>query len=72
MAENRCLPVIEEEEIEIDDDFYEKIEAPKFVDLTAPDKRPPDYDRHWFCLRFGNFQFYFYLYNYFVYFRFHF
>ncbi|XP_073225807.1 uncharacterized protein [Cicer arietinum] len=53
MAENRCLPVIEEEEIEIDDDFYEKIEAPKFVDLTAPDKRPPDYDRHWFCLRFG-------------------
>lgn len=53
MAENRFLPIIEEEEIEIDDDFYEKIEAPKFVDLTAPDKRHPDDDRHWFCARFG-------------------
>ncbi|WJX26430.1 hypothetical protein P8452_15352 [Trifolium repens] len=55
MAENRFLPIIEEEEeIEIfDDDFYEKIQAPKFVDLTAPDKRRPDDDRHWFCARFG-------------------
>ncbi|CAK8530386.1 unnamed protein product [Lathyrus sativus] len=53
MAENRFLPIIEEEEIEIDDNFYEKIEAPKFVDLTAPDKRHPDDDRHWFCARFG-------------------
>ena len=52
MAETRCLPVIEEEEI-IDDDFYENIEAPKFVDLTAPDPRLPDDDRHWFCLRLG-------------------
>ncbi|KAJ1396577.1 hypothetical protein SESBI_32501 [Sesbania bispinosa] len=51
MAETRCLPIIDEEEI--DDDFYEKIEAPKFVDLTAPDKRRPDDDRHWFCLRVG-------------------
>ncbi|XP_061370115.1 uncharacterized protein LOC133312855 [Gastrolobium bilobum] len=52
MAETtRCLPIIEEEEI--DDDFYEKIEAPKFVDFTAPDVRRSDDDRHWFCLRFG-------------------
>jgi hypothetical protein len=59
MAENRFLPIIEEEEeIEIfDDDFYEKIQAPKFVDLTAPDKHRPDDDRHWFCARFGNFHF---------------
>ncbi|XP_058771680.1 uncharacterized protein LOC131645041 [Vicia villosa] len=53
MAETRFLPIIEEEELEIDDDFYEKIEAPKFVDLTKPDKRHPDDDRHWFCARFG-------------------
>ncbi|CAJ2648838.1 unnamed protein product [Trifolium pratense] len=54
MAENGFLPIIEEEEIEIiDDDFYEKIQAPKFVDLTAPDKRRLDDDRHWFCARFG-------------------
>ncbi|CAI8591317.1 unnamed protein product [Vicia faba] len=53
MAENRFLPIIEEDEFEIDDDFYEKIEAPKFVDFTAPDKCHPDDDRHWFCARFG-------------------
>ncbi|KAH9655352.1 Neurofilament heavy protein [Citrus sinensis] len=36
------------------DDFYEKIEAPKFVDLTAPDHyRPDNDDRYWFCLRVG-------------------
>ncbi|MED6168906.1 hypothetical protein PIB30_015963 [Stylosanthes scabra] len=52
MAETQCLPVIEEDET-IDDDFYEKIQAPKFVDLTAPDPRLPDEDRHWFCMRFG-------------------
>jgi len=63
MSENRFLPIIEEEEIEIDDDFYEKIEAPKFVDLTKPDKRRPDDDRHWFCARFGNFYFIFHLWN---------
>nr|KYP48475.1 hypothetical protein KK1_029850 [Cajanus cajan] len=53
MAETRCLPIIEEEEIEVDDDFYENMEAPKFVDLTAPDSRRPDDDRHWFCFRVG-------------------
>ncbi|RDX96039.1 hypothetical protein CR513_21360, partial [Mucuna pruriens] len=56
MAETECLPMIEEEEIDIDDDdndFYENIEAPKFVDLTAPDSRRPDDDRHWFCFRVG-------------------
>ncbi|KAJ4716051.1 Neurofilament heavy protein [Melia azedarach] len=49
-----------DEEIKIDggeslgDDFYEKIEAPKFVDLTAPDHyRPDNEDRYWFCLRVG-------------------
>ncbi|ESW20306.1 hypothetical protein PHAVU_006G198000 [Phaseolus vulgaris] len=53
MAETKCLPIIEEEEIGVDDDFYENIEAPKFVDLTVPDSRPPGDDRHWFCLRVG-------------------
>ncbi|KAF2320740.1 hypothetical protein GH714_030444 [Hevea brasiliensis] len=33
------------------DEFYEKIEAPKFVDLTAPDPYNPGDDRYWFCLR---------------------
>ena len=46
---SRSLPIIEEE---VDDDFYEKIEAPKFVDFTAPDNRPID-DHYWFCLRVG-------------------
>ncbi|KAL3723923.1 hypothetical protein ACJRO7_036002 [Eucalyptus globulus] len=35
------------------DEFYEDIEAPKFVDFTAPDRYPPDTDRYWFCLRVG-------------------
>ncbi|XP_057465746.1 uncharacterized protein LOC130755371 [Actinidia eriantha] len=35
-----------------DEEFYEKIEAPKFVDFTAPDPYRPD-DRYWFCLRVG-------------------
>ncbi|XP_068656837.1 uncharacterized protein [Aristolochia californica] len=35
-----------------DDEFYEKIEAPKFVDFTLPDQYIPD-DRAWFCLRLG-------------------
>ncbi|CAL0300844.1 unnamed protein product [Lupinus luteus] len=48
------MPMIEEEEEEIiDDDFYEKIQAPKFVDLTAPDPRRSGDDRHWFCFRVG-------------------
>ncbi|KAI4296495.1 hypothetical protein L6164_036448 [Bauhinia variegata] len=51
MEETRSLPVIEEEEI--GDEFYEKIEAPKFVDFTAPDILPPHDDRYWFCMRFG-------------------
>ncbi|OVA14576.1 hypothetical protein BVC80_1811g43 [Macleaya cordata] len=36
-----------------DDEIYEKIEAPKFVDLTAPDKSLQVDDRSWFCLRVG-------------------
>lgn len=35
------------------EDFYEKIEAPKFVDFTVPDRCPPN-DRYWFCLRVGS------------------
>ncbi|XP_023877798.2 uncharacterized protein LOC111990241 isoform X2 [Quercus suber] len=36
------------------DEFYEMIEAPKFVDLTKPDHYRPDHDdRFWFCLRVG-------------------
>ncbi|XAR52971.1 hypothetical protein NMG60_11021323 [Bertholletia excelsa] len=35
-----------------DEEFYEKIEAPKFIDLTKPDQYRPD-DRYWFCLRVG-------------------
>ncbi|KAL7227488.1 hypothetical protein ACSBR1_022361 [Camellia fascicularis] len=43
----------EEEEVDGDDEeFYEKIEAPKFVDFTRPDRPRPD-DRYWFCLRVG-------------------
>ncbi|CAA7040338.1 unnamed protein product [Microthlaspi erraticum] len=36
-----------------EEDFYETIEAPKFVDLTAPDHRPQGDDRYWFCSRVG-------------------
>ncbi|KAH6789881.1 hypothetical protein C2S51_004887 [Perilla frutescens var. frutescens] len=35
-----------------DEEFYEKIEAPKFVDFSVPDHYSPD-DRYWFCLRVG-------------------
>ncbi|KAG9440658.1 hypothetical protein H6P81_020823 [Aristolochia fimbriata] len=35
-----------------DDEFYERIEAPKFVDFTVPDQYIPD-DRAWFCSRLG-------------------
>ncbi|KAG5553074.1 hypothetical protein RHGRI_011064 [Rhododendron griersonianum] len=38
---------------ETEEEFYEKIEAPKVVDFTAPDPYRPD-DRYWFCLRVGN------------------
>ena len=37
-----------------EEEFYEKIEAPKFVDFTKPDLPRPD-DRYWFCLRVGQF-----------------
>uniref|UniRef100_A0ACD5W932 Uncharacterized protein n=1 Tax=Avena sativa TaxID=4498 RepID=A0ACD5W932_AVESA len=44
----------EEEELEeYDSVFYEDIEAPKFVDLTAPDAACPTDDPSWFCLRVG-------------------
>ncbi|KAI3972701.1 hypothetical protein MKX01_019359 [Papaver californicum] len=36
-----------------DDEIYEKIEAPKFVDLTEPDRSLQVDDRSWFCLRAG-------------------
>jgi hypothetical protein len=43
-----------EEEEEYDDAlFYEDIQAPKFVDLTAPDAARPTDDASWFCLRVG-------------------
>ncbi|CAL9778501.1 unnamed protein product [Musa acuminata subsp. burmannicoides] len=35
-----------------DDELYEEIEAPKFVDFTVPDRFHPD-DRSWFCARVG-------------------
>ncbi|KAF0917762.1 hypothetical protein E2562_021257 [Oryza meyeriana var. granulata] len=41
------------EEEEYDRVFYEDIEAPKFVDLTAPDAARPTDDPSWFCLRIG-------------------
>ncbi|KAK6945904.1 hypothetical protein RJ641_013448 [Dillenia turbinata] len=43
----------EENGTEEEEEFYEKIEAPKFVDFTLPgDPYHPD-DRYWFCLRVG-------------------
>ncbi|KAJ4881104.1 Uncharacterized protein Rs2_38159 [Raphanus sativus] len=37
-----------------EEDFYETIEAPKFVDLTSPDHHLPEGDdRYWFCSRVG-------------------
>ncbi|XP_054789377.1 uncharacterized protein LOC129294935 isoform X2 [Prosopis cineraria] len=51
MAEAPSLPAIEEEKI--DEEFYEKIEAPKFVDFTAPEIRRSHEDRYWFCSRVG-------------------
>lgn len=62
MAEEKQQPEIEPEmeiekggedkEWEDDEVFYERIEAPKFVDFTTPDHYRPD-DRYWFCLRVG-------------------
>ncbi|KAK9095797.1 hypothetical protein Sjap_021294 [Stephania japonica] len=36
-----------------DEEIYEKIEAPKFVDFTRPDPPLLDQDRSWFCVRIG-------------------
>ncbi|XP_021903810.1 cylicin-2 isoform X2 [Carica papaya] len=42
------------DEEEFGDEFYEKLEAPKFVDLTAPDRDRREHDdRYWFCSRVG-------------------
>ncbi|PIA44273.1 hypothetical protein AQUCO_01700105v1 [Aquilegia coerulea] len=41
-----------ENEDDSGDEIYEKIEAPKYVDLTRPDQFLPD-DPSWFCLRIG-------------------
>ncbi|KAL5561106.1 hypothetical protein UlMin_030853 [Ulmus minor] len=43
---------MEESQINGGEEFYENIEAPKFVDFTVPDQYRPD-DRYWFCLRVG-------------------
>lgn len=40
------------EEYDNDEEFYEKIEAPKFVDFTKPYTLRTD-DRYWFCSRVG-------------------
>ncbi|XP_074275837.1 uncharacterized protein LOC141599654 [Silene latifolia] len=42
----------EEEDARADHEFYETIEAPKFVDFTRPNHFCPD-DRYWFCSRLG-------------------
>ncbi|CAN4112063.1 unnamed protein product [Withania somnifera] len=51
MAEEKHQP---EMDVDEDDDeaFYERIEAPKFVDFSTPDHYRPD-DHYWFCLRVG-------------------
>lgn len=38
---------------EKDDEFYETIEAPKYVDFTLPALPLLDDDRSWFCSRAG-------------------
>ncbi|KAL6893991.1 hypothetical protein ACP4OV_008089 [Aristida adscensionis] len=47
------LPGFKEEEEYDDAVFYEDIEAPKFVDLTAPNAARATDDPSWFCLRVG-------------------
>ncbi|KAJ8768906.1 hypothetical protein K2173_023901 [Erythroxylum novogranatense] len=51
MEDAHCLTINGEERN--GDEFYEHIEAPKFVDLNAPDSHHPGDDRYWFCLRVG-------------------
>lgn len=41
-----------DDEVGENEEFYETIEAPKFVDFTVPNHHRPD-DRYWFCLRVG-------------------
>nr|XP_029118321.1 uncharacterized protein LOC105061261 isoform X2 [Elaeis guineensis] len=51
--ENLTLDWMKESADTVEDDgFYEEIEAPKFVDFTAPDRSRPD-GRSWFCVRVG-------------------
>ncbi|KAL8242453.1 hypothetical protein R6Q59_012755 [Mikania micrantha] len=55
MEINAEADVIEEEEVrteEYDEEFYEMIEAPKFVDFTKPYTVRTD-DCYWFCSRVG-------------------
>ncbi|KAL5210611.1 hypothetical protein ABZP36_006234 [Zizania latifolia] len=49
----RGAEVEDEDDGEYERVFYEDIEAPKFVDLTAPDAARPTDDTSWFCLRIG-------------------
>ncbi|CAI9104188.1 OLC1v1002815C1 [Oldenlandia corymbosa var. corymbosa] len=42
----------EDQEMGENEEFYETIEAPKFVDFNLPEYHRPD-DRYWFCLRVG-------------------
>ncbi|GFP88685.1 hypothetical protein PHJA_001012200 [Phtheirospermum japonicum] len=51
-SENRDSFFSDAEAFEGDEEFYEEIEAPKFVDFTVPDHFCPD-DRYWFCHRVG-------------------
>ncbi|GAB2292071.1 hypothetical protein Dimus_026319 [Dionaea muscipula] len=56
-AKRRLSSIYDEEdggeEREEDLLFYERIEAPKFVDLTLPDPYRANDDRYWFCQRVG-------------------
>jgi hypothetical protein len=45
-------PLTESTVINEDEEFYENLEAPMFVDLTAPDLAQHD-DGSWFCLKIG-------------------
>lgn len=58
-----------------DEEFYEKIEAPKFVDFTLSDDPFCPDDRYWFCLRVDNLSFLpkiISLYNNYIFFEFYF
>ncbi|KAL3654539.1 hypothetical protein CASFOL_001524 [Castilleja foliolosa] len=51
-SETRDSLFSDAEAFEGDEEFYEEIEAPNFVDFTVPDHFCPD-DRYWFCHRVG-------------------